>query len=65
MSSEQIARAGTPIPLDQVLLSQQGAGLGLSIAQRLTELHNGTFSIQCGNGGGTTIKVGLAKQSAS
>src|SRR2546421_5667139 len=61
MAPEQIARAGAPISLDQVLLAHQGSGLGLSIAQRLTELHNGTFAIQSEAGPGPTGTVRLAK----
>jgi two-component system sensor kinase len=64
MTAEQIAQAGAPIPLDQVLLAQQGSGLGLCIAQRLTELHNGTFAIEGQAGHGTKVTVRLSKPSA-
>jgi len=64
MAAEQIASAGAPISLDQVLLIQQGSGLGLFIAQRLTELHQGTFAIQSEAGHGTTVTVRLSKPSA-
>ena len=57
MTTEQIARAGTPLPLDQVLLTQQGSGLGLPIARRLTELHHGNMTIQGGTGQGTVITL--------
>ena len=66
MTAEQIARGGAPIPLDQVLLTQHGSGLGLSIAQRLTELHYGTLTIQAGpEQEGTTVTVSLARPVAA
>jgi len=61
MTAEQIARGGVPISLDQVLLTQHGSGLGLSIAQRLVELHKGTLTIQVGPGHGTTVTVNLPR----
>ena len=57
MTTEQIARAGTPLPLDQVLLTQHGSGLGLPVARRLTELHHGNMTIQGGTGQGTVITL--------
>jgi signal transduction histidine kinase len=43
------------------LFEQQGLGLGLSIARRLTVLHGGTLTIQSEQGAGTTVTVKLAK----
>lgn len=57
MTPDQIARAGAALSLDQVLLIQQGTGLGLPIAQRLTELHNGSMTIQGGPGQGTVVRL--------
>lgn len=45
-SSDQITRVGAHMQFDRKYYEQQGAGLGLIIAKRLTELHGGKFSVQ-------------------
>jgi len=37
----------------------EGAGLGLSIAKALAELHDGSFSVQSAVGEGTIVTIGL------
>jgi signal transduction histidine kinase len=46
---------------DRKMHEQQGLGLGLSIAKRLTELHGGALVIESRKGEGTTITVRLPK----
>jgi signal transduction histidine kinase len=50
---------------DRKMQEQQGLGLGLSIARRLTELHGGTLAIQSERGNSTTVVVKLPKVSAN
>lgn len=39
----------------------EGSGLGLSIVQKIVELHNGTVSVYSTKGEGTTVRVELPK----
>jgi two-component system, sensor histidine kinase and response regulator len=59
--TEHITRVGAYMQFDRKLHEQQGLGLGLTIAKRLTELHGGTLSIQSQHGGSTTITVSVPK----
>jgi signal transduction histidine kinase len=60
MTPEQIARIGPHIQFDRKIYEQQGAGLGLIIAKRLTELLGGQFSLQSKPGLETIVKVSFA-----
>jgi two-component system, sensor histidine kinase and response regulator len=63
-STEHITKVGAYMQFERTIQEQQGQGLGLVIAKRLTELHGGTLSIQSERGGATTVAVNLPKVAA-
>jgi signal transduction histidine kinase len=60
-SKEHISRVGAYMQFDRKLHEQQGLGLGLTIARRLTELHGGTLTLQSEPGTGTSVAIKLPK----
>lgn len=59
MSHEQISNVGAYIQFERSIYEQQGVGLGLVIAKRLIELHDGNFGIISEEGRGTSITFSL------
>lgn len=59
MEASEIANIGAYAQFQRNLFEQQGVGLGLAIARRLTELHRGMFSIRSVIGQGTTVEISL------
>lgn len=57
LRTDQVTRIGPHIQFDRQTYEQQGAGLGLFIAKRITELLGGTISVDSKVGEGTTVTV--------
>jgi signal transduction histidine kinase len=64
MTPDQIASIGPHVQFEREKYEQQGAGLGLIIAKRLTELNGGQFSITSVPGRETKVSVAFPAPAA-
>jgi signal transduction histidine kinase len=59
MSVEQLHSIGAYMQFDRKVYEQQGSGLGLTVAKRLTEIHGGFLKLESEYEKGTTVTVML------
>lgn len=59
MTSAQIDDVGGYMQFERTLYEQQGSGLGLTIAKRITEIYGGSFAIDSEVNVQTTVKISL------
>ncbi len=61
MTPDQLKQVGLNVQFERDLYEQQGVGLGLVLAQQLTQLYGGALKIVSEPGGGTTVSVDLMR----
>ena len=57
ITDEQLAQIGAYMQFERMVYEQQGVGMGLTIAKRLVELHDGELLIDNTESKGTTVTV--------
>jgi two-component system sensor kinase len=65
MTSQHLSQIGAYMQFERKLYEQQGSGLGLILARRLTELYGGSLAITSQIHQGTTITVMLPRSKSS
>ncbi|MFN8375028.1 MAG: response regulator [Anaerolineae bacterium] len=60
MTADQVQSIGAYMQFERRLYEQQGSGLGLVIAKRLTEFYDGKFYIESVPGRGTSVSITFA-----
>jgi signal transduction histidine kinase len=57
MTREQVANLGAYVQFERTYYEQQGTGLGLIIAKRLTEMHEGRMEFEANSEAGLIVRV--------
>jgi signal transduction histidine kinase len=65
MASEHVTAIAPHVQFERGRFEQQGAGLGLTIARRLAELHGGNLTLFSAVDAGTVVEVRIPVASAS
>jgi two-component system sensor histidine kinase/response regulator len=59
MTAEQLLGIGAYMQFERKVYEQQGSGLGITVARRLTEIHGGFLKLESEYGKGTTVTITL------